>query len=709
MSMVSNTVNLADGGGGGKPKTTTTPPKSTPKTSSSSSGSSSSSMQSYGSLKVGDKVQIKGGGIDVTNGVKATAGRLYGEGGPRWGTIVGIYDNWSTGSRWGLPAKVVKVRIQGDDGKTIVWQVQPQDVAGQTITPTEVKKDPAPAPDPLPPQPTPKEASLKETFGNVYIPEVEIPASNAPFSPDGNSDKWYTGNESTASAVPAELRAENIKVGYISESMFDNSSQSPSYKRITGAAGTKLYDTSDIRNYLISLGYSSSEISQILATAKKNSASKSVLAGSVYRAEYQSSWSSEGRRKELLNADASRIQNDYKFPFVSTSATGVKKSESKIAAAKYDYQFIPSDPRLPKNSPIKDLEDRLMEVRASFGIPVHGNNDIARSMKMYMYNRFKSPDMNLAHNKSVTHVFFTRPDLNLLDSASKPAKQVMNHTDTALLWRTKPELFKLLTAWQRCGDGDNLNLLLSNQVTSFSLDDEKLATVRAGKSWAEHEMVYGEQYTGRTAGEFTCTFTETSEYSIINLMKLWITYIDNVSRGAWSPWYPHDASGNVLNRPDENCHAFARALDYAASVYIFKCGPDGEEILYWSKYYGVFPTVTGSSALSWELGSPIGDAPKLNINFAYSFKKDLSPISLLEFNHVANATEDMIWVPSFDDENAHCFRPYVGSPYIEIDLGTPNLGSSDVDKDSKKTQLRLKFRPDTSKARTDALLFKANK
>lgn len=671
----------------------------------------SNSIQQVGSIKVGDTVQIKDGGRDVTNGYTAKAGKLYGEGGPRWGKVVGIYENWNTGSRWGLPAQVTKVRICGDDGKTIVWQVQPQDVAGQVISDPAPSTPAAPPAPPVPP--TPRPALLSERYDEIVIEEVQIPASASPFSPDGDSTKWYEGNKSNSLGSSSETPGYRNKA-VISDSMFDGSAQnqSPQYITITGGNGSKLWDSSAIRSFMLKMGYSSSEVNQMLSSAKKRGASKASILGSpLMRAEYVNSWSSAGRRKELLNGDASRIQNQYKFPFIST-----KYNEKSITSAKYDYRFIPGDSRLPKDSPIKDLETRLMNARAAFGIPVHGNNDIAKSMKMYMYNRFKTPDLNLAHNKSVTHIFFTRPDLNILENANKAALQVMNHTDTALLFRTHPELFKLLTSYKRCGDSNNFNMLLSNQVTSFSLDDEKISTIRGGRSWAEHEMMYGEQYTGRTAGEFSCNFNETSDYSIISLMKLWITYIDNVGRGAWVPWYPHSfgPNGNEIisiepgSQANENCHIFERALDYAASVYIFKCAADGEEVLYWSKYYGVFPTVTGSSALSWDLNNPIGDGPKLNINFAYSFKKDLSPISLLEFNHVANANEDMAWVPSYDTELGHCTRPYVGAPYIEIDLGNPNMNVDDVNKTNKRTQIRLKFRKDESPARTDQMLFKAN-
>ena len=241
-------------------------------------------------------------------------------------------------------------------------------------------------------------------------------------------------------------------------------------------------------------------------------------------------------------------------------------------------------------------------------------------MKIYMYNRYKVPDLNLAHNRTFTHVFFTRPDVNLLWNINGVVDinaQASDHTDTAFLWRRNPDLFKLLTNNVKCGDSNNFNLLLSNQIQSFQLNNEGISTHKSQRSWNDHEMVYGESYNGKIAGEFSCTFDDTSEYSIINLMKLWITYIANVSTGAWSPAYPTEKE---LREGKGSCHVFDRAMDYGASVYVFKCGPDGEDILYWTKYYGVFPIVTGTEALSWDKGTPIGDLQKVTMTFAYCYK-----------------------------------------------------------------------------------------
>ena len=74
--------------------------------SASSSSKSSGSSKTAKNLAVGDKVQIKNGGIDVTNGAKAVKGKMYGESGPYWATITSITKDYSTGSRYGLPAKI---------------------------------------------------------------------------------------------------------------------------------------------------------------------------------------------------------------------------------------------------------------------------------------------------------------------------------------------------------------------------------------------------------------------------------------------------------------------------------------------------------------------------------------------------------------------------------------------------------------------------
>lgn len=455
-------------------------------------------------------------------------------------------------------------------------------------------------------------------------------------------------------------------------------------------------------------------------------------------AKHRTAWQNTNKRKEMLNEDRTQIQNNYGFPYYSVSSSGLN-------AAKYDYQIIPGDTRYSSGN-IKTLESKLASARASLGIQVHGNNDIARAVKYYMYNRFKVPDSNMAYNRTFTHVFFTRPDLNILrcggGNVYGPATQVKNHSDTALLYRMNPYLFKLLTDRIRCGDSNNFNMLLSNQVESFTIEDENLNAMEVGKSWVGNTMYYGDQYTGRSAGEFRCSFRELQDLSIIKLMKLWCTYIDNVSRGAWSPSYDLHGSamlskyGNygasVSTDPvctDVNAsYVYSKTMDYAASAYVFTCGPDGESILYWSKYYGIFPANTGASMLSWDVNTPAGqENSKLDITFKYCYKKDLSPISLIEFNELggfsSTSTSETYGTyttnvktgseASFNPNYNHSSRPFVGCPFIEFDANagdpTGSLGrNADMFGNRASYNIRLKFMRDADSKLSDELLYRSS-
>lgn len=411
------------------------------------------------------------------------------------------------------------------------------------------------------------------------------------------------------------------------------------------------------------------------------------------------------KRNELLMNNYHEHQNAYQFPKM------IKKG-SDLLTADYDYRIIPNDPRYAKT---QNLEDKLKVMRASLGLQVHGNNEIGREMKYYSYNRFKVPDINLAFNKSTTHVFFTRPDLNILTYAGNGLvgtinEQAKHSTDASILWSMNPSLFKLLTNCERCGDENNFNMLLSQQISSWEIPDDELKVSDVGKSYNNFSISYGETWNGRQGGILNCNFDELADLSVINLMRLWLMYIDKVSRGAWSPSY--NLKGYGINTSDHTAsHVYMKALDYAASAYVFKCGPDGEDIIYWEKYYGVFPTKSGASGLSWNKSDPIGNKPNITIPIRYCWREPMSIVSLLEFNQAAHISGEKVYSsPSFNPNFNHSSRPYVGCPYIEFDLAENGdaLKNNGVNYAYKKSHIRLKFKNDIEGAPSDNTLFKSD-
>lgn len=634
------------------------------------------------SIQIGDRVQIKSGAIDVTNGKVAVKGKYYGEGGPLWCKVEAIIEDWKTNSRWGLPSSVTKVRCSYNG--VVVWQVQPKDLAENIMTIKEeeitVVQQPAAA--------SPKVVEVQE-----YTPSGNNESDTPKYKKFSNSTESKSSDlYAPASNAQVWLQQDGVSVKANGSTALPSTTQI-STKVVTGRTPFTVNE---------SITTNVSGTFRELNTKERKSIGPNIQIdqGAIKGATIKTAFQNPQKKRQILNNDSENIINASGFPYMI-------KGAQDLITAKYDYQIIPGDKRYTK---MVTLEDKLKIARASLGIPVHGNNEIARAMKYYMYNRFRVPDTNLAHNKTFTYVFFTRPDLNILDPITKTAvDQCRNHTEAAMIWRRFPELFKLLTDAKRCGDDNNFNMLLSNQVRSFDIQDEQITTFKAGKSWHEYEIQYGDVYSGRGPGEFSCNFDEVSDYSIINFIKLWITYIDMVSKGAWSPSYNLRGADGILSKTENASHVYTKTLDYAASAYVFKCGPDGEDVLYWTKYYGVFPINTGTNALSWDGG--ISTDTKLNIRFAYSSKKDLSPISLIEFNANSNVPiiggDGVSYQEAWNHNFAHCDRPYVGAPFISLKLGNTALTNNGVNYARTRTEIRLKFKKSESRSLTDDLLFKA--
>lgn len=627
-------------------------------------------------IRVGDKVQIKPGAIDVTNGNRAVSGKLYGEGGPLWATIIFIDENYETYGKYNLPDKITRVICESDSG-IVVWQVEPDDIA-RFIRAYD---------------PTVNTAGTTIQAGSASIAGYDQGLSAETVDVTNNSAGGVNINDMY---IPIRVPETGVNTGSIK---LENN---PGTKDLVPDIGPV---TSMGQDEAFTYPNSKGSWRELNEKERKSIGSPSILIdeSAIRGFEQRTAFQNPDKRREILREDVENIQNGEAFPKQISPAKG-------LITAKYDYQIIPGDVRYERSS---TLEDKLKQARAMFGIQVHGNNDVGRSVKYYTYNRFKTPDPNIAHTKSFTHVFFTRPDLNILTHRNtgkvQANSQVRSHTEASMIWNMHPELFKLLSNCVSCGDSDNFNLLLSNQVRSFDIIDEQLTVKEVGKSYSNHTMSYGDEYTGRIGGQFSCNFAETCNYDILTLMKLWITYIENVANGAWSPSYNLNANDGSISTAINGSHVYTKTLDYAASAYVFKCGPDGEDVLYWSKYYGVFPVNTGANILSWEHGDSGIDVANPNIRFRYCYKRDLSPISLIEFNNVSKISGRTEYIEAFNPNFGHTTRPFVGSPFITVSQrSSSDLRNGGVDFKRSNTHIRLKFKKISDSALSDDLLFKYN-
>lgn len=268
------------------------------------------------------------------------------------------------------------------------------------------------------------------------------------------------------------------------------------------------------------------------------------------------------------------------------------------------------------------------------------------------FNRYKvaMPDTELG--KTFAYVFFTRPDLNIVDYLGDGkhdlAAQVKNDAVFYYVYKNDPNIILSLT--KDYTGAHDFHPYLSNKANSFEISDEYIKTVDHGETFLGYKVMYGRNnIDSRTAGQFTVNYTDDVNFSLYKTHKVWIDYISKVYMGELEA---------------KTHYKREKELDYAVAAYYILCGPDGETILFWSKYWGVFPTNAPSSTSSWSKGNLLS-TPDLSINYAYAFKEDFSPLILAEFN--MNSTKESLYKyrKTYEQELGSTGKTMTGAPFIE--------------------------------------------
>lgn len=240
------------------------------------------------------------------------------------------------------------------------------------------------------------------------------------------------------------------------------------------------------------------------------------------------------------------------------------------------------------------------------------------------FNRNKTQYADKELNKTFAYVFFTRPDLHILDRNLKLIDSEEQPLDIKYkyLYDNNPWCLKSLVK------GGNANhdflVFLSNEAESFEVNDTVIKTIEHGETYNGHKVIYGvADQESNAAGEMSIRYIDTVNLDVFKMHTAWVDYINKVSRGIFKPWDEY-LSGKVL--------------DYACSCYYFLCGADGSTILYWQKLTGVFPINTGENNFSWDSGTLLA-RPEINIKYMYSLRQSMDVFNLHEFNKLCKKTD----------------------------------------------------------------------
>lgn len=331
------------------------------------------------------------------------------------------------------------------------------------------------------------------------------------------------------------------------------------------------------------------------------------------------------------------------------------------------------------------------------GVAPDGNLSLAKH-----FNRYKLYEGIDFRQSAITYVFFTRPCMNLITNPtiqddfirylqtfqdpSSPQYWVLRNLDSEGKFKSQAT----------AGQGNPFNTILSNLCTTLELRDNTISQVETGQNLLGNKLVYADSQTeAMTVNSMSIDYYETSDMMVTMLHKCWVDYMHLVKRNlavphmgkrsfkANSQFYGPDGQPSKHlphGAQNESASAYAsdsqlnvihdRIIDYACSIYVFKMAEDGRRVKFWTKYTGVFPTSVPYSTNSFSLGETT--KPSVSIEYTYSFKEDMSPEVLLEFQHTVNSISknyDVTWGTGSMDKttlNKTLIEDnWVGLPYLE--------------------------------------------
>lgn len=283
------------------------------------------------------------------------------------------------------------------------------------------------------------------------------------------------------------------------------------------------------------------------------------------------------------------------------------------------------------------------------------------------FNRFRIafPDIEMAN--TIPMVFFTRPDINLVDESMNLHEQAANDGRMYHIYKSNPKIITSLSAG--FSNIHYFNPLLSNFADSLEVMDESVDTLETGETFSGYKILYSKHNVKSvTAGTMSIKFRDIFNLAITKQMQVMIDYQSKVYKGLMIP---------------KAEYIYDKVLDYAFNVYYFLLDRDMETIRFWTVYYGVFPINVPKSPLSYDRGSSVS-MPELNVSFAYYHREDLNPIALTEFNALGNGTTNGYkYSELYNSKIASVGPTWVGVPFIESFKS--HLGEE---------LFRLRFRPD---------------
>ncbi len=215
-------------------------------------------------------------------------------------------------------------------------------------------------------------------------------------------------------------------------------------------------------------------------------------------------------------------------------------------------------------------------------------------------------------------LFFTKPDLHILKSSVYLTENKLNEGLTSYFWKdlfeNKKRIINCLQA--SCTYNDPFNHLLQNTVVSNldvpGLNSNSIET--STNTFGVSISYRGSSEDSDDNPEFSLEFKDDRYLNVYTFFRAYEEYETLKKHGLIKP---------------QTAYRVNKVINDQFAIYKFIVDEDMETILYWGKYYGVYPVSLPRDAFN----SPnFQDGISFTINFKAAFYEDMRPEILYDFN-----------------------------------------------------------------------------
>lgn len=190
--------------------------------------------------------------------------------------------------------------------------------------------------------------------------------------------------------------------------------------------------------------------------------------------------------------------------------------------------------------------------------------------------------------------------------------------------------------------------LLNNMFIpdSYNITDPTMDSIEAGENMDGFRQVTpGSMYKSMVSNQMTIEYQEVASPKYGNAMitklhRAWVLYMQYVRKGIISPSakytmgrkFKFDPELGIVNAGGMavDSTSYRRALNMMGSIYYFKLGPNGKDIVYWEKGTGIWPSNISLGSYGGGQKGPV----KINVTYQVQYMEQMNIETIIEFNEL---------------------------------------------------------------------------